>query len=162
MSNSTELSTRTTAVKLVRRLKAAGYEAYFVGGCVRDQMLGQEPDDYDIATSARPEEIEALFPRTVPVGRKFGVMLVIEGEEQFQMATFRAEADYGDGRHPNRVTFSDARSDARRRDFTVNGLFFDPIEGRLHDWVGGEADLRSRLVRTIGDPDERFGEDHLR
>ena len=162
MSNSTELSTRTTAVKLVRRLKAAGYEAYFVGGCVRDQMLGQEPDDYDIATSARPEEIEALFPRTVPVGRRFGGMLASEGEEQFQMATFRAEADYGDGRHPNRVTFSDARSDARRRDFTVNGLFFDPIEGRLHDWVGGEADLRSRLVRTIGDPDERFGEDHLR
>ena len=155
-------SMRARAVEIVRRLKAAGHKAYFVGGCVRDQLLGQEPQDYDIATSARPEQIEALFPHTIPVGRKFGVVLVIEQGKQFQAATFRAEADYRDGRHPGRVTFCDAMADARRRDFTVNGLFFDPIENRLHDWVGGELDLRSRIIRTIGNPHQRFAEDHLR
>jgi len=153
---------RAIAIEIVRRLKAAGHEAYFVGGCVRDQLLGQEPRDYDIATAAMPEQIESLFPHTLPVGRKFGVVLVIERGKQFQVATFRAEAEYRDGRHPGRVTFCDARADARRRDFTVNGLFFDPMENRLHDWVGGERDLRSRIIRTIGDPDERFAEDHLR
>ena len=153
---------RARAVEIVRRLKAAGHKAYFVGGCVRDQLLGKEPQDYDIATSARPEQIEALFPHTIPVGRKFGVVLVIEQGKQFQTATFRAEADYRDGRHPGRVTFCDAMADARRRDFTVNGLFFDPIENRLHDWVGGELDLRSRIIRTIGNPHQRFAEDHLR
>ena len=153
---------RAIAIEIVRRLKAAGHEAYFVGGCVRDQLLGQEPRDYDIATAAMPEQIESLFPHTLPVGRKFGVVLVIERGKQFQVATFRAEAEYRDGRHPGRVTFCDARADARRRDFTVNGLFFDPMENRLHDWVGGERDLRSRIIRTIGNPDERFAEDHLR
>ena len=153
---------RAIAIEIVRRLKAAGHEAYFVGGCVRDQLLGQEPRDYDIATAAMPEQIESLFPHTLPVGRKFGVLLVIERGKQFQVATFRAEAEYRDGRHPGRVTFCDARADARRRDFTVNGLFFDPMENRLHDWVGGERDLRSRIIRTIGNPDERFAEDHLR
>jgi poly(A) polymerase len=153
---------REIAIDIVRRLRAAGREAYFVGGCVRDEWLGKEPGDYDIATSALPAEVESLFPRTVPVGRKFGVMLVIEKGQPFQVATFRLEGDYRDGRHPGRVTFGDAAADARRRDFTVNGLFYDPIENRLHDWVGGESDLRARLIRTIGDPDERFGEDHLR
>ena len=153
---------RAIAIEIVRRLKTAGHEAYFVGGCVRDQLLGQKPRDYDIATAAMPEQIESLFPHTLPVGRKFGVLLVIERGKQFQVATFRAEAEYRDGRHPGRVTFCDARADARRRDFTVNGLFFDPMENRLHDWVGGERDLRSRIIRTIGNPDERFAEDHLR
>jgi len=155
-------SMRARAVEIVRRLKAAGHKAYFVGGCVRDQLLGREPQDYDIATSARPGQIESLFPHTIPVGRKFGVVLVIEQGKQFQAATFRAEGDYRDGRHPGRVTFCDAMADARRRDFTVNGLFFDPIENRLHDWVGGELDLRSRIIRTIGNPQQRFAEDHLR
>ena len=155
-------SMRARAVEIVRRLKAAGHKAYFVGGCVRDELLGKEPQDYDIATSARPEQIESLFPHTIPVGRKFGVVLVIEQGKQFQAATFRAEADYRDGRHPGRITFCDAMADARRRDFTVNGLFFDPIEDRLHDWVGGELDLRSRIIRTIGNPYQRFAEDHLR
>ena len=153
---------RAIAIEIVRRLKAAGHEAYFVGGCVRDQLLGQKPRDYDIATAAMPEQIESLFTHTLPVGRKFGVVLVIERGKQFQVATFRAEAEYRDGRHPGRVTFCDARADACRRDFTVNGLFFDPMENRLHDWVGGERDLRSRIIRTIGNPDERFAEDHLR
>jgi poly(A) polymerase len=129
---------------------------------VRDFLLGREPLDYDIATDARPEQIEKLFKRTIAVGRKFGVMVVVEDKHQFQVATFRAEADYRDGRHPEQVTFGDAEADARRRDFTVNGLFYDPIAKKLHDWVGGEKDLRAKIIRTIGLPDERFAEDHLR
>ena len=147
---------------MVRRLQAAGHSAFWVGGCVRDFLLGREPGDYDIATSAPPEEIEKLFPRTVAVGRKFGVIIVVEGEHQFQVATFRAEADYRDGRRPEKVMFADARADAERRDFTVNGLFFDPVAERIHDWVSGETDLHAKVIRTIGSPEERFAEDHLR
>lgn len=153
---------RSIAAELVRSLQDAGHSAFWVGGCVRDFLLGREPGDYDIATSARPEQIEALFPKTIPVGRKFGVVIVVAGEEQFQIATFRAEADYRDGRRPETVVFADARADAERRDFTVNGLFYDPITAKIHDWVGGETDLRARTIRTIGSPDERFAEDHLR
>src|SRR2546427_4877646 len=155
-------SLRDRAAEIVRRLHKAGFAALWVGGCVRDFLLGRDPVDYDIATSALPEQIERLFKRTIPVGRKFGVVLVVEGGHQFQVATFRAEADYQDGRHPEQVTFGDAMADARRRDFTVNGLFFDPVEKKLHDWVGGEADLRAKIIRTIGTPSERFAEDHLR
>ncbi len=153
---------RSTAIQIVRRLQAAGFQAFWVGGCVRDFLLGREPQDYDIATNARPEQTEKLFPKTIPVGKQFGVLLVVEDNHQFQIATFRAEADYKDGRRPESVRFSDAREDAIRRDFTVNGLFFDPVADQLHDWVGGEADLRAKIIRTIGSPDERFGEDHLR
>ncbi len=153
---------REIATGIVQRLQGAGFSAFWVGGCVRDFLLGREPDDYDIATSALPEEIEKLFKRTIPVGRKFGVIIVLEADHQFQVATFRAEADYQDGRHPEQVTFGDAVADARRRDFTVNGLFFDPVHKNLQDWIGGEADLRARLIRTIGSPEERFAEDHLR
>jgi poly(A) polymerase len=156
------MSLRDAAVEVVRRLQQAGFEAFWVGGCVRDRLLGREPTDYDVATSARPAQIEALFARTVPVGRQFGVMLVREAGHEFQVATFRAEADYSDGRRPGRVTFCDAQADARRRDFTVNGLFFDPVADRLHDWVGGQADVRARIIRTIGEPQERFAEDRLR
>jgi len=151
-----------TATDIVRRLQDAGFAAFWVGGCVRDFLLGREPGDYDIATSALPEQIESLFKRTVAVGRKFGVMVVVEAGRQFQVATFRAEADYQDGRHPKTVTFGNAKADALRRDFTVNGLFYDPIANKLHDWVGGEADLVARVIRTIGSPEERFAEDHLR
>lgn len=156
------MSLRETAREIVRRLQEAGYSAFWVGGCVRDHLLGREPDDYDVATSARPEEIEAVFPRTVPVGRQFGVLLVVEGGHSIQVATFRSESDYADGRRPSRVTFSDAEADASRRDFTINGLFFDPVNERLHDWVGGEPDLRAGILRTIGRAEERFAEDHLR
>jgi len=156
------MSSRELSAEIVRRLQSAGFEAYWVGGCVRDLLLGREPVDYDVATSARPEQIEALFPHTVPVGKQFGVMLVLEHGHQFQVATFRAEADYADGRRPSRVQFSSAKADATRRDFTVNGLFFDPVQERLYDWVGGEADLRAKILRTIGNPAERFAEDHLR
>src|SRR4051812_23666820 len=126
---------RATATEIVRRLQTAGFAAFWVGGSVRDFLLGREPGDYDIATSALPEQIEAIFKHTIAVGRKFGVIVVIEGEHQFQVATFRAEGDYQDGRRPEQVRFSDAKADAERRDFTVNGLFYDPINGQLHDWV---------------------------
>ena len=153
---------QTAAERVVRQLQSAGFEAYWVGGCVRDVLLGREPGDFDVATSAKPDEIETLFPRTVPVGKQFGVMLVVEGGHSFEVATFRAEADYQDGRHPKRVAFADAKADALRRDFTVNGLFYDPVERRTFDWVDGQADLRARILRTIGKPEERFSEDHLR
>jgi tRNA nucleotidyltransferase/poly(A) polymerase len=155
-------SARAAALDIVRRLQGAGFPAFWVGGCVRDFLLGREPVDYDIVTSALPEQVEHIFKRTVSVGRKFGVMVVIEGGRQFQVATFRAEGDYQDGRHPERVEFGDAQADARRRDFTINGLFYDPVRKEPHDWVGGEADLRAKVIRTIGDPAERFAEDHLR
>jgi poly(A) polymerase len=147
---------------IVQRLQQAGYAAGWVGGCVRDMLLGLAPKDFDVATSARPEAIETLFARTIPVGRQFGVMLVVQDGWTFQVATFRAEGDYRDGRRPEWVTFADARADVSRRDFTINGLFYDPVANQLYDWVGGEADLRARLIRTIGEPVERFAEDHLR
>src|ERR1019366_10190337 len=155
-------SAAKTALGIVRRLQGAGFAAFWVGGCVRDFSLGREPGDYDIATSALPEQIEKLFKRTVAVGRKFGVIVVVENGRPFQVATFRAEADYRDGRHPEQITFGDAEADAQRRDFTVNGLFYDPVAEKLHDWVGGEKDLRAKIIRTIGSPGERFAEDHLR
>ena len=153
---------RSTATHIARKLQAAGFQAFFVGGCVRDSLLGREPQDFDIATDARPDDTERLFPHTIPVGKQFGVVVVIEEGQQYQIATFRAEADYQDGRRPESVRFADAREDAIRRDFTINGLFYDPLTEQLHDWVGGEADLRAKLIRTVGAPEERFGEDHLR
>jgi poly(A) polymerase len=153
---------KAQATKIVQQLQDAGFAAFWVGGCVRDFLLGREPQDFDIATDARPEQVEKLFKRTVAVGKKFGVMVVIEGGHQFQVATFRAEADYQDGRRPKKIIFASAEADAQRRDFTVNGLFYDPISKKTHDWVGGEKDLRAKIIRTIGAPEERFTEDHLR
>jgi poly(A) polymerase len=155
-------SPRDTATKIAQRLQKAGFAAFLVGGSVRDFLLGREPQDYDIATDAKPEQVEKLFKKTIAVGRKFGVMVVIENNHQFQVATFRAEADYQDGRRPGKVVFANAQADAVRRDFTVNGLFYDPITKTTHDWVGGEKDLRAKIIRTIGKPQERFAEDHLR
>lgn len=153
---------RQAALEVVRALQAAGHCAYWVGGCVRDMLLGRPPVDYDVATSARPEQVEACFRRTIPVGRQFGVVLVRLGGQETQVATFRAEADYADGRHPAQVRFADARADAVRRDFTINGLFFDPVTEACHDWVGGRPDIAARRIRTIGNPVDRFEEDHLR
>jgi poly(A) polymerase len=153
---------RNIAAKIVQHLQAAGFSAFWVGGCVRDFLLGREPQDFDIATDAKPEQVEKLFKRTIAVGRKFGVMIVVEGGHQFQVATFRAEADYQDGRRPEKIIFANAEADAQRRDFTVNGLFYDPISKKTHDWIGGEKDLRKKIIRTIGSPEERFAEDHLR
>ena len=155
-------SPREIASEIAARLQAAGFAAFWVGGCVRDFLLGREPQDFDIATDARPEQVEKLFRKTIPVGKKFGVIIVVEGGQQFQVATFRAEADYQDGRRPEKIEFANAEADASRRDFTVNGLFYDPLTEKIHDWVGGEKDLRAKIIRTIGAPEERFGEDHLR
>jgi len=162
MSSPGNLPIRSAATEIVHRLQQSGFRAYWVGGCVRDSLLGREPGDYDIATDARAEEVELLFPHTIPVGRQFGVVVVVEGGANFQVATFRAESDYADGRRPSQVSFGDPQADALRRDFTVNGIFFDPSTNTTHDWVNGEGDLRARVIRTIGDPEERFAEDHLR
>ena len=155
-------SPRDLAGEIVARLQGAGFAAFWVGGCVRDFLLGREPQDFDIATDAKPEQVENLFAKTIPVGRKFGVVIVVADGQQFQVATFRAEADYQDGRRPEKIEFANAEADALRRDFTVNGLFYDPLTEKIHDWVGGETDLRAKIIRTIGKPEERFGEDHLR
>jgi tRNA nucleotidyltransferase/poly(A) polymerase len=151
-----------TARAIVAKLREAGHEAYFAGGCVRDLLLGTPPTDFDIATSARPGEVQKIFHRTVAVGAHFGVIVVIENGENFEVATFRADGEYLDGRRPETVTFSDAEGDARRRDFTINGLFYDPVAERVIDFVNGRADLEACVVRAIGDPRERFAEDKLR
>ena len=151
-----------TARSIVRRLRDAGFAALFAGGCVRDRLLGVEPHDYDIATDAKPEEVQGLFRRTVAVGAHFGVVCVLEDGREYQVASFRADGRYIDGRHPETVTFSTPEQDAQRRDFTVNGLFLDPLEDRVIDYVGGQRDLEARLLRAIGDPAERIREDRLR
>jgi poly(A) polymerase len=153
---------RDHAAEIVRRLREAGHEAFWVGGCVRDFLRGEAPEDYDIVTSARPEEVRGIFPRTVPVGERFGICLVVEGGVPHEVATFRTEADYDDGRRPSRVVFATAEEDVRRRDFTINGLLMDPETERIIDRVEGLRDIERRLIRTIGDPEERFAEDHLR
>src|SRR5207244_6165496 len=153
---------RAIALEIVRRLREAGHEAYFAGGCVRDELLGREPFDFDVATSAPPETVRRLFSRTVPVGAQFGVILVVEDGVAFEVATFRSDDAYVDGRHPSRVHFGSAREDALRRDFTINGLFLDPLGGRVVDFVEGQADLRAGVIRAIGDARARIAEDRLR
>jgi len=150
------------ALGIVRTLRARGHEAYFVGGCVRDLLRRKNPKDFDIATDAPPDAVARIFPKTVPVGAQFGVMLVVSDGDPFEVATFRADVGHRDGRHPDSVRYTDAREDALRRDFTVNGLFYDPVARKVLDWVGGQKDLRRRVVRAIGDPSRRFAEDKLR
>ncbi|MDD5084701.1 MAG: CCA tRNA nucleotidyltransferase [Candidatus Omnitrophica bacterium] len=153
---------RKLAERIARCLHSKGYTAYFAGGCVRDLIMRRSVNDYDIATNAEPDEVESLFPKTVPVGKAFGVVRVILDKETFEVATFRKEADYADGRHPSRVTFASPEIDAKRRDFTVNGLFYDPVKRRVIDFVKGRDDIRRRVIRAIGEPRERFSEDYLR
>ncbi len=154
---------RETATEVVRGLRAAGYEAYFVGGCVRDLLLGRQPSDYDVATNATPEAVISLFPQTVTVGARFGVVLVLLDVHQVEVATFRSDHGYKDGRHPEAVRFAQtAEADVRRRDFTINGLLYDPLTEQTLDFVGGCEDLRHGIIRTIGQPQERFAEDKLR
>jgi poly(A) polymerase len=153
---------RSAAVEVARTLLGAGHEALFAGGCVRDVLMGREPKDYDIATSARPEDVLALYPGSDEIGAHFGVILVKHHGFPFEIATFRHDGSYLDGRHPESVTFTNAEDDAQRRDFTINGLFQDPLTGDIIDHVGGLADLESRLIRAIGDPARRFEEDALR
>lgn len=158
---------RGFAVNVVGKLRAEGFEAFWAGGCVRDQLLGRTPKDYDVATSARPDEIRAVFGarRTVSVGAAFGVITVLGPKKSagdIEVATFRQDAAYSDGRHPDAVEFSTPQADAQRRDFTINGLFYDPLENRVIDFVGGQDDLARGVVRAIGEPRARFAEDKLR
>lgn len=155
---------RDGATRIVETLRRAGYTAFFAGGCVRDELLGRQPDDYDIATDAVPERVMHLFPRAGEVGKSFGVVLVqAPGSRQMvEVATFRADGAYSDSRRPDSVRFSTPQEDAARRDFTVNALFLDPLTGHISDFVGGQADLAARVLRAVGNPDARLAEDHLR
>ena len=147
---------------VVRRLREAGHEALFAGGCVRDMLLRRRCSDYDVATDATPQQVKRLFPRVLLIGAKFGVAVVLRGGRKVEVATFRSDVSYSDGRRPDAVRFSSPREDALRRDFTINGMFFDPIGRKVIDYVGGRRDLDRGVVRTIGTPDDRFGEDYLR
>jgi poly(A) polymerase len=150
------------ALKVAARLRQSGHIAYFAGGCVRDMVRGLIPKDYDIVTDARPEAVQSLFPHTFAVGAHFGVIIVLENGFQFEVATFRSDEAYIDGRHPTAVHFSSPEEDAQRRDFTINGMFYDPVAEKVIDLVGGRADINGKLVRAIGDPAQRFAEDRLR
>jgi tRNA nucleotidyltransferase/poly(A) polymerase len=151
-----------SATDIVKQLRRHGYEAYFVGGCVRDMVMQIEPADYDIATSATPDEIINIFPRTEAIGAQFGVVLVIHRGHPFEVATFRSDEAYIDGRRPTGVVFTDAKQDVFRRDFTINGLLYDPLSREIIDYVNGRADIEAKIVRAIGDPNARFEEDKLR
>ncbi len=151
-----------TAREIAARLRKEGHIAYFAGGCVRDIVRSVTPKDFDIATDAKPETVQQLFPRTYAVGAHFGVIIVLENDFQFEVATFRSDEAYIDGRHPSAVHFSSPEEDARRRDFAINGMFYDPVAEEVIDFVGGRADIDAKLVRAIGDPAQRFAEDRLR
>ena len=153
---------KSTSIQLVQTLKDKGFIAYFAGGCVRDMLLGIHPKDYDIVTNATPEEIEGIFEKTYPVGKEFGVILVHEQGHNFEIATFRSDAGYSDGRRPDYVTFTDPTDDAKRRDFTINALFYDPTTEEVFDFVDGQKDLKENMIRFVGDPEERILEDQLR
>src|SRR5256884_1469429 len=151
-----------TAREVAQRLRAAGHVAYFAGGCVRDMVRGLAAKDFDIATNATPDVVQKMFPHTYAVGAHFGVVVVVENGFNFEVATFRSDGAYLDHRRPVDVRFSSPVEDAKRRDFTINGMFFDPEKNEVIDFVGGHADLEAKLVRAIGDPAARFAEDRLR
>jgi poly(A) polymerase len=156
------VSAREIAISVVQRLRGEGHEAYLAGGCVRDMLLHRPPQDYDIATSARPEDLQLIFPQTVPVGAQFGVVLVLIQGEAFEVASFRYDGPYLDGRRPAEVRYGSLQEDIERRDFTINGMMYDPVDDRVIDLVGGQRDLTRRMIRAIGDPRLRFQEDRLR
>jgi poly(A) polymerase len=157
------MEARDLANRICATLRGRGYQAYLVGGCVRDIVLGREPVDYDVATDATPGEVAQIFPRSLSVGAQFGVVVVTANSVQVEVATFRSDVGYSDGRHPDRVEYSKTpRDDVRRRDFTINALLLDPESNEVLDFVGGREDLRARIIRAIGDPDARFREDKLR
>ena len=161
--NPSAVSAQRAAEQVARKLREKGFQAYFVGGCVRDILLEVEPKDYDVATDARPEQVVELFPQALLVGAQFGVVGVLEEEHRIEVATFRNDGLYSDGRRPDEVSYTgDPREDVLRRDFTINGLLLDPLTGEVLDFVGGRRDLEQRLVRAIGNPAKRFEEDRLR
>jgi len=153
---------KPTAQKIVQLFRDKGFESYWAGGCVRDMLLGIHPKDFDIATSATPDQIQKLIPKTIEVGKQFGVILALVGEHRFEIATFRSDSSYSDGRRPDAVIFTSAKEDALRRDFTINALFYDPIADKVIDYVDGQKDLDEKIIRFIGDPHARILEDHLR
>ncbi|PKL50894.1 MAG: hypothetical protein CVV39_00830 [Planctomycetes bacterium HGW-Planctomycetes-1] len=153
---------KQAAIQIIRKLRKAGFEALLAGGCVRDMLCGKKPKDYDVVTGAKPAEVCRLFRRTIKVGAKFGVIIVLADKHQIEVATFRAETGYSDGRRPDNVSFTCAKEDALRRDFTINGMFYDPLKKDVIDYVGGRRDLKKKTIRTIGKPAERFSEDYLR
>lgn len=153
---------KATALRVLRTLRRGGHKSFFAGGCVRDMLLGRRCCDYDIATQATPQQVKRLFRRVLMVGAKFGVAVVLQRDRMVEVATFRSDLSYSDGRRPDGVKFSSPKEDALRRDFTINGMFFDPVAGEVIDYVAGQADLAAGIVRTIGKPDERFAEDYLR
>jgi poly(A) polymerase len=156
------VSAREKAIAILRRLREEGYACYLAGGCVRDMLLKKEPQDYDIATNARPEEIQQIFPDTIPVGAQFGVILVVLDEQPFEVASFRYDGPYLDGRRPTHVRYGTLEEDVERRDFTINGMMYDPIADRVIDLVEGQRDIERRCVRAIGNAQARFEEDRLR
>jgi poly(A) polymerase len=153
---------KVTALWVLRRLRSAGHQALFAGGCVRDMLLGRPVTDYDVATDASPSQVRGIFRRVLLVGEKFGVAMVIHHGRKVEVATFRSDLSYSDGRRPDGVRFAAPREDALRRDFTINGMFYDPVAREVIDYVGGRGDLAAGVIRTIGKPDERFAEDYLR
>lgn len=156
------MTNRQAAIKIIRRLRDSGFQALLAGGCVRDMLLDRRASDYDVATDAQPADVIKLFKRTLEVGAKFGVVIVLIEGAQVEVATFRTETGYADGRHPAAVKFTQACEDAGRRDFTVNAMFYDPLKKEVIDYVGGREDIGKRSIRTVGDPVQRFGEDYLR
>ena len=156
------MTNKQAAIQIIRRLRKAGFQALLAGGCVRDMLLGKKPKDYDVVTDATPAEVCKIFRRTIKVGAKFGVIIILADSQQVEVATFRTETGYTDGRRPDKVSFTSAQQDALRRDFTVNGMFYDPLQKKVIDYVGGQKDLKSKNLRTIGKADERFSEDYLR
>ncbi|MBW8041859.1 MAG: CCA tRNA nucleotidyltransferase [Planctomycetes bacterium] len=156
------MTNKQTAIKVIKRLSRNGFQALLAGGCVRDMLLRRPASDYDVATNAQPDDVIKLFRRTLKVGAKFGVVIILLEDKQVEVATFRTEAGYADGRHPSVVKFTGAAEDAGRRDFTINGMFYDPVKEKVIDYVDGRADLKKGLIRTIGKAKERFNEDYLR
>ena len=156
------MTNHDAAIRIIKRLRAHDFDALLAGGCVRDMLLGVRAKDYDVATNAEPADVVSLFPRTLQVGAKFGVIVVLMNGQQVEVATFRCDGDYHDGRRPSAIQFASVEEDAARRDFTINGMFYDPHKKEIIDHVGGRRDCKRRVIRTIGRPAERFGEDFLR
>lgn len=157
-----QMTNKQASIKVIERLHRNRFQALLAGGCVRDMLLSRRANDYDVATDAQPKDVIRLFQRTLKVGAKFGVVIVLIEDRQVEVATFRTETGYADGRHPGVVEFAEAAEDASRRDFTINGMFYDPLQKHVIDYVNGQADLKAKIVRTIGKPAERFAEDYLR
>ncbi len=153
---------KQAAIRIIKQLRQVGFEALLAGGCVRDMLLKRKPKDFDVATNARPDDVTKLFRRTLKIGAKFGVVIVLMDDIQIEVATFRTESGYADGRHPANVHFSNSKEDAARRDFTINAMFFDPVAKEVIDYYAGQTDLKKKIIRTVGKPSERFGEDYLR